>query len=185
MGLDVFDVIVLTIHANDDENAIKGRTTIQKLIYFNTLNIRELDISNYEHYFYGPFSRKVAVALDDLVGFSFVDQNVMPGLYRTNNYRLTKSGIKYAKTTKEEYPDEFEKIRETLKICKEHCKLRQSPLSYAAKAHYSLAGSDRDQRRYTEEEVRDIAQNFDWNISANDAKTGMAVLQDLGLVMKT
>ena len=60
MGLDVFDVIALTLHANDNE--IRSKTTVQKLIYFHTVMIKDLDISNYTHHFYGPFNREVSIA---------------------------------------------------------------------------------------------------------------------------
>ena len=62
MGLDVFDVIALTLYANDNE--ITSKTTVQKLIYFHTVMIKDLDISNYTHHFYGPFNREVSIALD-------------------------------------------------------------------------------------------------------------------------
>lgn len=77
MDMDVFDVIALTIHAND--NRIDSKTTIQKLIYFHTIRM-DFDISDYTHYFYGPFSREVSIALEDMSSFSYIDQNILSGL---------------------------------------------------------------------------------------------------------
>ncbi len=181
MGLDVFDAIALTIHANDDKMA--GRTTVQKLVYFHTVTIKNLDISGYIHYFYGPFSREVSVALEDMSEFSYIDQNIISGYYETYNYKLTENGIKYAETAMRKYPKEYETISKTVSICKEHCRLKPTPLSYAAKAHYVLANSESQFKdRFSAEDVKTIAKDFDWNISKEDAMTGLKLLQNLNLV---
>ncbi|MDH5463945.1 MAG: hypothetical protein OEW49_06515 [Nitrosopumilus sp.] len=184
MGLDVFDAIALTIHANNDE--IISKTTVQKLIYFHTVTIPNLDISNYTHHFYGPFNREVSTALEDMSEFSYIDQNIISGYYETYNYKLTENGIKYAETAQQKYPDEFNIITKTLQICKEYCELKPTPLSYAAKAHYILANSsDKLQDKYSAEDVKTIAKDFDWNISEDDALTGLKLLQNLDLVSTT
>ncbi len=181
MGLDVFDAIALTIHANNDE--IASKTTIQKLIYFHTVTIKNLDISNYTHYFYGPFNREVSTALEDMSEFSYIDQNIISGYYETYNYRLTDNGIKYAETAMGKYSDEFKTISKTIEICNEYCELKPTPLSYAAKAHYILANSKNQFKdKYSAEDVKTIAKDFDWNISAKDALTGLTLLQNLDLV---
>lgn len=180
MRLDVFDVIALTIHANSDE--IVSKTALQKLIYFHTLTIKDLDISNYTHYFYGPFNREVSIALEDMSEFSYIDQNVVSGYYETYRYKLTENGIKYAKNAVDKYPEQFKTISSTMQICKEYCKLKPTPLSYAAKAHYILSNSDQLKEKYTPEDVKEIAKDFDWNISENDALTGLKLLQKLDLV---
>lgn len=181
MGLDVFDAIALTLYANDNE--ITSKTTVQKLIYFHTVMIKNLDISKYTHHFYGPFNREVSTALEDMSEFSYINQNVISGYYETYNYKLTENGIKYAETAQQKYPDEFNIITKTLQICKEYCELKPTPLSYAAKAHYILANSnDKLQDKYSADDVKTIAKDFDWNISEDDALTGLKLLQNLDLV---
>lgn len=181
MGLDVFDVIALTIHSNDDE--IASRTTIQKLIYFHTVTIKNLEISDYTHYFYGPFNQEVSIALEDMSEFSYINQNIISRYYETFNYRLAGKGIKYAKNASEKYPDEFKTISKIIKICKEYCGLKPTPLSYAAKAHYVLANSkDYLKSKYSAGDVKTIAKDFDWNISEKDAEIGLELLQKLDLV---
>ena len=181
MKLDVFDVIALTVHANDDE--IINKTAIQKLIYFHTTIIKNIDISEHIHYFYGPFNREVSTALEDMTEFSYIDQNIISRYYETCNYRLTDNGIKYAKTVMEKYPSEFEKISETIETCRKYCELKPAPLSYAAKAHHILENSkDMHKKSYSAKDVKTIAKDFDWNISKKDAAAGLAILQNLRLV---
>ena len=178
--LDVFDVIALTIHANN--NKITSKTTLQKLIYFNMVMIKDLDISDYVHHYYGPFSHEVSIALDDMSEFSYIDQNIISSYYETYSYNLTKNGIKYAEFAKGKYPKEFEIISTTLKTCEKYCGLKSASLSYAAKIHYVLENSrDQSQDKYLAEDVKTIAKNFGWNISSHDASEGFELLEKLGL----
>ena len=184
MAIDVFDAIALTIHANDNE--ITSKTTVQKLIYFHTTLIKNLDISDYTHHYYGPFSREVSIALEDMSEFSYIDQNIISGYYETYRYRLTNSGINYAQTTANKYPNEFKEISKTIQTCNKYCKLKPVPLSYAAKSHYILVNSkDRLEKTHYAEDVKTIAKDFDWNISTKDAETGLELLQKLNLVSST
>ena len=180
MELDVFDVIALTIHANKDE--ITSKTTVQKLIYFHTVMIKNLDIPDYVHHYYGPFSREVSIALDDMSEFSYINQNIISSYYETYSYNLTKNGIKYAESAKGKYPKEFKTISTTLKTCEEYCRLEPAPLSYAAKVHYVLENSrDQSQDKYLPENVKTTAKNFGWDISLDEASEGFKLLKKLGL----
>lgn len=181
MGLDVFDAIALTIHANNNE--IASKTTVQKLIYFHTVMIENLDISNYAPHFYGPFNREVSTALEDMSEFSYIDQNIISGYYETYNYKLTQKGIEYAESAKQKYPNEFEKISNILNICKEYCELKPNPLSYAAKAFFILTNSKEGlEGNYSVGNVKTIAKDFDWNVSTDNTLTGIELLEKLNLV---
>lgn len=178
--MDVYDAISTTIYSN--ENIIEGRTTIQKLLYFQTVKIPTFSIP-YHHYFYGPFSRDVASALEDLSAFSYVNEIVHSGLYDSYSYELTKKGDKYAEAKIKQFPKEYEKILEIIKICKEFCDLKSAPLSYAAKSYYILTSTEEGRKgKYNNEDVRNIGKNFDWNIAENDIETGISLLQKLNLV---
>jgi len=181
MGLDVFDAIALTVHASNDE--IASSTSMQKLIYFHSVTIKDLDVGDYTHYLYGPFNRQVSIALEDMSEFSYVEQNTVSVYYETCSYKLTENGIKYAENAVRKYPDESKIMANTIRVCREYCELRPTPLSYAAKAHYVLSNSEgRPKERFTSEDVKDVAKGFDWKISEEDAMTGLKLLQKLDLV---
>ena len=162
MGLDVFDAIGLTIHANNDE--IINKNTVQKLIYFHTVTIPTLNISGYIPHFHGPFNYKVSTALEDMSEFSYIAQNIISGYYEICSYKLTDNGIKYAESAKLKYSDEFKIICKTLQTCKEYCELNDSSLSYASKVHYILANSgDGPVDKYSINDVKTITKDLDWS----------------------
>ena len=179
--MNVYDTITLTIYSND--GIINGRTTIQKLIYFNSIKISNVDIQTYTHYFYGPFSSEVAIALEKMVILSYVNEISYSGFYDTYKYQLTEKGKQYAKRLLLEYPQEFKKISDIVIKCKKFCELKPKPLSFAAKAYYILINTDEGRKgKYDLDDVRDVAENFDWSISTEDVKTGVSLLQELNLV---
>lgn len=180
--LDVYDAIALTLHANSDK--LSSRTTLQKLIYFETLKLEPLKTITYRNHFYGPFSYQVASALDETVAFSYLSEQVSSRYrHESYHYELTESGKKYARDVETKFNDQFKTIRGIVKICDEHCNLQATPLSYSAKAHYVLVNGGKDQ--YTIDDVREAAKKFEWQISTNDAENGMSLLEKLGLAHRT
>lgn len=179
--MDIYDAIAMTIYSNNGK--IKGRTAIQKLVYFHTLKIPALDVASYRHYFYGPFSRDVASAMEDMSAFSYVNEIVHSGIYDSYLYEITQKGNQYAEKAIKEFPKEYEMISKTVKICNEFCNLKPAPLSFAAKSYYVLTSAEEGRKgQWTIQEVRNVAKNFDWDISEEDVETGIALLQKLGLV---
>lgn len=179
--LDVYDAIALTLHANNGK--LSGRTTLQKLIYFETLKLEPLKTITYRNHFYGPFSYQVASALSETVAFSYLSEQVY-SRYRHESYQyeLTESGKKYARDTEDKFNDQFKTIRDIVRACDRHCNLQATPLSYSAKAHYVLVNGGKDQ--YTIDDVREAAKKFEWQISADDAENGMSLLEKLGLARR-
>ena len=86
--MNVYESIVLTLHSNS--NTIKNRTAIQKLVYFIDQKISSIEIKPYTHYFYGPFSREVASALEEMSAFSYLNEIVYSGFYEKYEYHLTE-----------------------------------------------------------------------------------------------
>ena len=179
--MNVYDVIALTIQSNG--GVVENRTAIQKLIYFVSKIVPNIEIKPYRHYFYGPFSREVASSLEEMSAFSYINEIVRSGFYEKYEYNLTEKGRKYAQSLSEQYPEEFNKISQIVTICNDFCELRANPLSFAAKAYYVLVNTKEGLAgQYTVDDVSRVATTFDWKISQRDTETGVELLQRLGLV---
>lgn len=176
--LDVYDVIVLTIHANN--NRLSGRMTLQSLIYFETLKIKDLAFIEYCPYFCGPFSDRVVSALYETVAFSQLAEHVTfryrPETYR---YELTESGTKYASDTKVEHSASYDVICGIVDTCREHCDLSITPLSNSTKSHYILHNKNNDQCTFSD--VCNLAKGFGWQLLEEDVENGMKLLEKLKL----
>ena len=180
--MNTYEVMALTLHSNG--NSVNGRTAIQKLVYFISQKVPGVKINSYRHYFYGPFSTDVASTLGEMSAFSYLNEIVHSGFHENYEYSLTTKGQEYAKNISEQHPDEFEQISDIVKVCKDFCGLRASTLSFAAKAHYVLANTASNHTdKYTADDVSRVATDFDWEISPDDAKDGITLLQRLDLVV--
>ena len=180
-ALDVYDAIALTLCANNNE--LSNRTTLQKLIYFETLKLNPLKTITYRNHFYGPFSYRVAAALDEMVAFSRISEHASSRYnHESYHYELTKPGKKYADNIKNKFSDQFGVIRKIVEICNKHCNLQAASLSYAAKAHYILVNGGKDQ--YTIDDVQEAGKKFEWQISKKGAEKGMILLEKLELARR-
>lgn len=179
--IDVYDAIALTVHAN--YGRIDGRTAIQKLVYLSSRKLPNLDVGEYRHHYYGPFSRKVAAALAELAASSFMSESPLPGPYGGYSYALTDNGKSFAEKAEKKHGDAFGTISKIVTECRTHCDLRVMPLSYAAKAHYIMALDEG--QKYTAEQVREAGKDFDWEISDEDVKEGINLLVKMNLVSQS
>lgn len=180
--LDVYDTMGLIISANDDE--IVGRTTIQKLVYLSKEKMPQIQISPFFAYYYGPFNREVALALEKLVILDFLEEKRCGG-YSTEkySYKLTEKGKIFAEKQRAKSPENFKKIKEIIEICKKLGALNPTSLSYAAKVHYMLQSKKVTKKKtLTDSEAVGIAKNFGWKISKSSVVSGAKLLEQLKLV---
>ena len=176
--LDAYDTICLTLEANGGQ--IRGRTAIQKLIYFETQKIPELSIEPHVAYFYGPFNRQVAQGLETLVHLDVLSET---RLRKGNSYEYTllDKGIPVTKQLIEDNERIYKKIKNIIQTCREYCGLNPNPLSFAAKTHYMLTKQE-CKKGMTKKEAVSMAKEFGWNITEDDVKFGTDLLHQLGLV---
>lgn len=178
--MEAYEAVTLVMDANG--GAINGRTAIQKLVYLCATRVGSIDISSYKHYFYGPFSRKVASALIDMSAFSYINEtfSLQFGGYK---YDFTERGKKLAESVSGRYENEREQIGHIVDTCKDFDRdLRPSLLSFAAKSHYILANAEDKKGEYTKDDVRRVGREFDWDISREDVDAGVELLERLNLV---
>ena len=179
--LSAFDIIGLTLAANDRE--IAGRTTLQKLIYFETVKIQEINLTEpYFAYFYGPFNRGVANSLERMVFYDMLEENrtkINRGIYV---YKVSSKGIKIVDRLENEFKQIFDKIVNLVGICNEYCGLDPNSLSFAAKVHYMLESQRTIKKSLSEGELVRIGKSFGWKITQSDIKDGSQLLEKLELV---
>ena len=171
------EMIALIINAAGGQ--VEGRMVMQKLGYFATIKVPSIEDVSYRHYFYGPFSAEVAIALDEMAAFSYLDEVSRSALYDRYKYILTDSGREYAKSASDAHPDESREIKNIVDTCKNACQLKGKPLSLAAKVYYIRANGE-DGPACTPEDVGRVASScYGWNLSKNDTARGIEVLEKL------
>lgn len=174
-GVDAHDVIVIVVDAAGGQ--IEGRTVMQKLVYFSTVKT-ELPIS-YKHYFYGPFSGEVAMALDEMVAFLYLDEVQRSTLYDRYKYILTSSGREYVDSVRKQHPSKYDAIKRIVDDCKDF-RLKSKPLSLASKVHYIMTNGT-NSRNCTSDYVQEVASTcYGWKLSDEDIDDGFTVLKRLG-----
>lgn len=173
-SLDRHDLLISMVHSND--NMIHGRTVVQKLAYFANLRLR-IDGIKYKDYFYGPFSREVAIALENLASSLFIRETVRSTPIEQYTYELTGDGVDLAATVMDESPEEHDMIKSIVNTCKEHCSLNARFLSCAAKVHFILEAEQG--RTALPQEIKDLAQGFGWRMTDDEIERGMSLLGKL------
>jgi len=176
--VDVYDTICLTLAANDSQ--INGRTTLQKLIYFEMAKIPEINIKPHIAYFYGPFNRQVAHGLETFVYLDILSERRFKKGYSAYEYSILERGQHVIEDLKTENKEVFEKIKNIVQICKEHW-IKSHSLSFTAKVHYMLSIQD-CKNGVTENDTIAMADSFGWDITEDDVKSGAKLLEKLELV---
>lgn len=179
--MDVYETIECLLDLNDGE--INGRTAIQKLVYLSKSVIPELDIPTYRPHYYGPYSSGVSMALEKLISYSFIDEKRVPAYdYETYVYRLTDDGKTTVHLTKKQHLTTYNKIKKVIRICRDFCDLRPTPLSYASKVFFTLEGFPKNERKQELKNAVENAKLLGWRISTEDARVGEELLVKLKLV---
>ncbi|MDA7959641.1 MAG: hypothetical protein MPJ08_02785 [Nitrosopumilus sp.] len=179
MAVTVYDIIQMTMLACG--GTVTGKTTMQKLLYFQSEKIPEVgaEIDDHVHYYYGPFSCKVAGALLELSSFRLISIDMTSWSNDGYVYRFTKGGEECAKKAAEKYAGIHDKITGIAEKCRDHCGLRSDPMSCAAKSHYIMMENDRG--IYEADQISSMAERFSWQVAPGDVKDGAKLLRALDL----
>ena len=183
--MNVQDFVMLGIHAA--EGGIKGKTKLQKTMYFLGVLTDSLEQLGYRPYFYGPYSQEVADAVEWMKALRFVDQNVRGGGAISGSgfemsrydYRLNADGIQIAEKKMKAHPEHWEKIENAYKKLQEPGDRDYMKLSIAAKTHFFTVGR---QSPVTQNELAKYASAFGWSVTGHEVKEAAEFLKKLGLV---
>ncbi|RKU11451.1 hypothetical protein C6502_08770 [Candidatus Poribacteria bacterium] len=179
--MHIQDLILLVI--GSEENGIRGRTLLQKKLYFLS-ELEGGDLGFRPHY-YGPYSSLVAENLDILVNARFLnevtetfetDQNIF-GEIRRHTYSLTPDGNIVMKEIKKE--TEYVDWTQALDRLNAQESVNDfNMLSIAAKVCYIV----KQEKRTTTEQILQIAQEYGWNLNKAQIESVRSFLEDLSLI---
>lgn len=169
-------------------NSLKGKTLLQKQIYFMSVFLKE-DFGYRPHY-YGPYSPIVDSSLMKLKSLGFVYENVSYWGYdydgfdkKTYEFSLTNNGKKVLDLFIESEEDTYEKIQEIYnRTLKSDGTRNYVTLSVAAKLFYIIESNG---TQLSEDQMIEEAKSYGWNISNDSVEKGVQILKELKLTGHT
>lgn len=177
INLELLDTILLTIESAG--GTIPGRTTIQKLIYFESMwGVVE---ANYIPHYYGPYSAEVSGTIEGLVSLNFIEEKETSFFtkdWKRYEYKLSEDVSKLIEILKDENKKDYEKIFNLVKICKENTNLNANILSCAAKVKHILS---KQNKPMTYNEIINTAKSFGWKLSEDQIDSAAKLLNNLRL----
>lgn len=186
--MTAYDFVHLSFLALGGE--IKGKTKVQKMIYFLGLMTEHDDDLGYRPHYYGPYSDDVAEAVERLKTLGFLDQSVSgAGAVDSRgfevarcDYRLNCSGTRVAQTKAEQYHGDWGRIQEAVKALKEVFAKDYMELSIAAKTWFML-GEKRGKASMADLET--LAPKFGWSVTPEQVQAAAKLLAEAELVKLT
>jgi len=183
--MEAFDFVQLTLLAMGGE--IKGKTKLQKTVYFLGLMTDCLEDLGYRAHFYGPYSDDVAEAINRLKTIGAVDQNVRGGGAVDKSgfevcrydFSLNDEGRELAEETARQNREFHGELSKAAKAFNEVGDLDYMKLSVAAKAYFMLGEK---KGRATLAELAKVARRFGWEVTPEQVQDAAKYLGQLGLV---
>jgi uncharacterized protein YwgA len=183
--MSIHEFVLLALQALGGE--VKGKTKLQKTIYFLGLITGHLKDLGYRPHFYGPYSGDVANAVGMLKAIEFLDQNVVGGWsvdqfgfeVARYDYRLNDRGKIGADAVAQRNPQLWRAIQEGAAKLTAAGDVDYMTLSVAAKTYF-LLGQQKGKARM--QDLARLAPRFGWSVTQEQIKEAAEYLQKLGLV---
>ena len=182
--MNTYDFVHLALLALDGE--IRGKTKLQKTVYFLGVLTNSVDELGFHAHYYGPYSEEVADAIGRLTALGFVDQNIAGGgavnefgfEVARYDYRLNDDGRAIAQHKAKQHPEEMQSLCDAASKLKLAGERNYVELSIAAKTYFMLGRKD----HATMDELVRQARRFGWTVSEEEVRGAGQYLQRLGLV---
>ena len=183
--MHIIDILLLVVK-EEGENGLRGRTLLQKKVYF--LSVLRNENLGFSAHYYGPYSSFVAEHLDGLVYDGILkeateswntassERNAL-GEIRRHTYTLTAEASKLWEVTRKK-PSFSEWDKELDRINAQPISRDFNKLSIAAKVHYIVNWRGNT----TIDEVHRVAKEYGWYVSEDDIESVLSFLTELGLV---
>jgi uncharacterized protein len=180
-----YDFVHLVLLAADGQ--IRGRTKLQKTVYFVGALTGQLDDLGYGPHYYGPYSADVAAAVEQLRGLGFLDQSIKTGgavdpkgfEVARYDFTLTEAGRRIAESKSGEHPEQWAKIRDAVQALQSARADDYVKLSIAAKAYF-LIGEKKGTA--TLAELLRLTGRFGWTVTKEQMTEAARLLEKFRLI---
>jgi uncharacterized protein YwgA len=180
-----YDFVHLSILAVGDE--IKGRTKLQKTVYFLGILSGMLPKLGYRPHFYGPYSDAVAASVNRLKSLGFLTENTVGAgavgsagfEIARHDFKLTEEGKRIAEKKADRYPDDWKWLESAASRFLAAGDIDYMKMSVAAKTFFILSNSGKPA---TATELRYSASRLGWNPTPQEMEESIEFLKKLGLV---
>ena len=174
--MNILDALLATI--GSEEPGIKGRTLLQKRMYF--LAVLAGENYRFSPHYYGPYSSKVADDLGALCSAAFVAEQTKAyagpfGEIFRHDYRLTDEGKELLDMRSAEVEDYTAAAK---KVTSHPIAHDQRLLSIAAKVHFIV----NEHGQAPVSEIRQWANDLGWDVQPDQIDRVVDYLDHLGLV---
>ncbi|MEA3225632.1 MAG: hypothetical protein U9Q07_06740 [Planctomycetota bacterium] len=183
--MKTYDFVHLSLYALGGN--IKGKTKLQKTIYFLGILTNHLDELGYCAHYYGPYSSDVAEAANRLRSLDFLEQTVMSGgaidsrgfEVARYDFSLNNEGKDVAELKKKRYSTLSEDLDTAVRKFRTGEDIDYQALSIAAKTHFLL---EKKGGKATVTEIEKIARKFGWSVDKTEIEKATCFLEEIGLV---
>jgi len=183
--ISTYDFVHLVLHVSGNE--IKGRTKLQKTVYFLGLLTGQIENLGYGRHFYGPSSPEVAGAVSTLEGMGFLSSYVgsVGGFdaqgfeTRRMDYRLTEEGKAVAEKKAVRNRDLFQKLQKASEALSQAGEPDYVMLAIASKTYFMLREID---ALASDSVLERLALRFGWDVSQQQIREAVQYLRKLQLV---
>ncbi len=184
MTIDAYDFVHLGLLAVGVE--IKGKTKLQKTVYFLGVLTNSVDQLGYRAHYFGPYSQEVANACSRLRSLGFVDQKVCGGgtvgesgfEVARHDFSLTEDGRAVANLKARKYVELTEALNKAVEKLNDAGEIDYMKMSIAAKTHFLLE----EKGQAGKDELVKLARRFGWDVSNQDVDEAGEYLRGLGLL---
>ena len=164
--------------------AIRGKTTLQKKMYFLGIMLHE-DFGYGPHY-YGPYSASVAAANQELKSLGYLSEtkasaggvNALGFEVARHDFSLTTDGSDVLEQKKTRMRQDWERLERAAKRLENAGSLNYMEISIAAKAYFLL---EQEGKPANPEELAKLANNFGWTITSGEVEKAAEFLAGLQL----
>lgn len=183
-----YDFVHLTLHAVGGE--IRGRTKLQKTVYFLGVFTGALQELGFRPHFYGPYSDSVAAGLNRLKSLGFVAESTLGsgavGAFgfeiARHDFKLTEEGERIAKEKAKQNPEAWNKLKQATERFSAGGEVDYMRMSVAAKTYFMLKQKG---KAATASELSESAKKLGWKAKPEEIQEAISFLEKLELVTTT